>query len=209
MSFYNPYGLLNASSEFPGDTNENSSLYTVEYLLKKDDAPVLASLIKYYEMCKKDRPGLYNQLPFFAGNNDDYMSHDQLTGMFAASKKFGLNLHDDIWSEVKRQGFRYNNMTPDSPGLKGLLHPRDIIVYGMVAGSCLWWLFYPILLIIMIISQFGSETSGKLLNWVRCTAFGWNKTLWILEKFMPYKSWKEVFAVYFPDPEHPINKLWE
>lgn len=193
--------MLNARSEDPTNFNENSSLYTVEYLFLKSDEKVGLSLVKYFLDCKIAN-GLYNQLPFHAGNDDDYVSHDQLTAWMCISKKYNWNMHQEIWEEVKRQGYRYNNI---EPGKGWILHPRDIMFYGMLTGSKLWYLTYPILLLIMVISQFGQDTSGKCLNWLRCKAMGWNWTLKILGWFMPYKSWKEVFAVYFPDQNHPIN----
>jgi hypothetical protein len=203
MDYHNPYGLLNASADYPADTNENSSLYTVEYILKKDD-PNLSecfSLVKYYALCKISN-GLYNQLPFHAGNNDDYVSHDQLTAMMVISKKYNMGMHEVIWGEIRQQNDKYNNI---EPGKGWILHPRDTMFYGMLAGSKLWYLTFPLLFIIMLISQFGRETSGKCLNWVRCQGMGWNWTLKILGWFMPYKDWSSVFAVYFPDPNHPIN----
>jgi hypothetical protein len=201
IDYWNDWKLLNARAEDTRMFNENASLYTVEYILKTNDQRKGYDLVNFY-LSVKLADGLYNQLPLHAGNNDDYMSHDQLTAMMIISKKYNLGLHQDIWKEVKRQGFRYNNI---EPGKGWILHPRDTIFYGMLAGSKLWYLMYPILLIIMIISQFGQDTSGKCLNWIRCQGMNWSWTLKILGWFMPYKSWADVFQVYFPDPNHPIN----
>jgi hypothetical protein len=205
-SYWNNWGMLNARSEDPANFNENSALFTAEYILKKDDPnlPECFAFVKFLAETKISK-GLYNQLPRFAGNNDDYVSHDQLSSWMLMSKKYNMGIHNDIWAEVKRQGFRYNNITPDSPGLKGLLHPRDIIQYGMIAGSKLWYLLWPLWFLMIVWSQFGQETSGKCLNWLRCQGMGWNWTLKVLEWLMPYKDWSSVFAVYFPDPNHPIN----
>jgi hypothetical protein len=205
-SYWNTYGLLNSDKTHYPNFDENASLYTVEYLFLKDDpnCPEAFNLMKFYAQVKVSS-GLYGQLPFFAGNNDDYTSHDQISAMMCFSKRYNMGIHNDIWAEVKRQGFRYNNITPDSPGLKGLLHPRDIIFYGMIAGSKLWYLLWPLWFLMIVWSQFGQETSGKCLNWVRCQGMGWNWTLKILGWLMPYKDWREVFAIYFPDTNHPIN----
>lgn len=207
-NYWNSYGTLNARSEDINNINENSSYYTVAYVLKKSltenqwGSAEVQALLNYYSLCKIS-DGLYNQLPFHCGNKDDYMSHDQLTAMMVFSKMFDLSIHEDIWAELKRQHFKYNNM---EPGKGWIMHPRDPIYYGMLTGSKLWWLLYPLFILMIIWSQFGTETSGKCLNWFRLVGLGHFRMLRFFEWLMPkYASWKEVFATYFPDPQHPLN----
>ena len=203
MDYHNPYGLINATDQTSQDTNKNSSLWTVEYILKKNDTnlPEAFSLMKYYALCKISN-GLYNILPFHVGNNDDYMTHDNLSGMMVISKKYNLGMHDAIWAEIRQQNWKYNNIEPG----KGLiLHPRDIIYFGILAGTKLWYLLWPLWFLMIVWAQFGTSTSGKCLNWLYCHGMGWNWTLKILGWLMPYKSWALVFGTYFPDPNHPIN----
>jgi hypothetical protein len=230
MSYYNKYGLLNACDN-DETVQENSILYSLELAQK-----IIGfnyhwdKILNYMQLCKV-RTGLYHQRPVNECPVDEQMSHDQLTAFIIASKLLGLEIHKEIWAEIKRQNLGYNdwNVTSYRP-----LHPRDIIYYGMMCGSKAWYLLYPIFLLISIISCWGTyykrpqidvaiveffktgiwnrrtlvESSGKLLSWTRTVTL-MPKTFkilsWVIEKTSIMGSWNDVFLVYFPDPNHPLN----
>lgn len=229
MSYFNKYGLLNACDN-DENVQENCPVYTLELAQQLNNPRYLDNILKYMELCKI-REGLYHQRPVNECPLDEQMSHDQLTTFIIASKLAGLNVHTEIWNEIKRQNFGYNdwNVSSYRP-----LHPRDTIYYGILCGSKLWWILYPVFLLISVISCWGTyykrpqidvaivnffktgtwerrtlvESSGKLLSWTR-TVILMPKTFkiltWVVEKTSIMKSWKDVFLVYFPDPKHPLN----
>ena len=233
MSFYNKYSLLNSDDKGSEVVDENSPLYTLELALKQEGLLRLSSLIdilNYFDLCKV-RTGLYHQRPVGECPEDEYMSHDQLTALMIASYLSESCHGKEVWEEIKRQKFGYNDHTSSWRPL----HPRDTIYYGMLYGSKAWYLLYPLFLIMMVFDCFGTyyyrpqidvviknyfqtgiwyqnkmvESSGKLLYWTR-TVVLMPKTFKILElvvfKTSIFKSWREVFKVYFPNPNHLLNQ---
>lgn len=217
--FRDDFGLINS---LPGRKNEeNALLWTVEhyFLTKSEDDETVLKLAMY--LCKI-KTGIYEQHPCKSFTGDErYMSHDQLTAIAVSSYYFEQSHHLDIWNEIKRQGFRYNNVTPETPGNR-YLHPRDIIFYGYLAGSIVCKLLLPILAIILIyscLSRYKDKektmlaTDGKLLSFIRCQGTkdksAFFKVLYKLLTLivnMQFGSWKGVFEYYFKHPNHP-NRL--
>lgn len=235
FSYFNKYGLLNSEFDVVERCDENAILYQLQYIQKlqlEDPSSIelnnrKQAALEYIKLCKiKD--GLYNQRP----NNPEPISHDQLTSFIIISKLCNMKFHREIWEEIKRQKFGYNNF--DSTWRP--LHPRDIIYYGILCGCKLWWILYLPFLLISIISVWGTyytrpqidiviknwlkngkweqntliESSAKLLSWTRCIIL-FPKTFKILSFFVfktsIFKSWKEVFSYYFKDQNHPLNLL--
>lgn len=212
MSFFNSAGLINARTD--ETFSENSLLFSLEYLLLDKSASSrnkVRILMKYQQLLKKLRksPGRFDQQPFLDGTHDDLTSHDQLTAISIFSKKYGLQYHEEIWSYLKSHWFTYNNLTGKTD-FSRLLHPRDMIYYGMLNNSAICWALSPLYFIMQAPSLFGKSTSGKLLMWTRLKGLGLHKLVDFLPKLMlQYSSWKEVFRVYYPDSEHPIRRILE
>ena len=215
MPYWSKYGTLNAYSH--EEYAENSTLWTIEYIFMKelageDPEPKVIELANFIEVFLKVEDGLYDQLPHKAGNHDDATSNDQITGFMALSCRYNLGFHKEIWKEIKRQTFRYDNLNPESPSWKRFLHPRDIIVYGMMAGSKLWYLLAPIVFIAALVSCMKPKgvTSGKLLIWTRINAI---RNDWIRDMWLKFFNWVirggygHAFRVYFGRTGHPMLRL--
>lgn len=211
--FWDNNGLLN--SKFDEQDSFNSFLFTLEYyfLSNEEKRKELRGVLDYAIRACKVSEGIYKATPTDTFLNVE-QSHDNLTALSAYSYVRGLSTHEEIWDEILDQKFRYNNVTPDSPGLR-LLHPRDIIYYGILNGDPICWLLFPIFCIISLCTCFGKATSGKLLFFVRCHAMEHNiffNILYYIASLLmftvsPYKNWAEVFEVYFSPKDHPIREL--
>ena len=228
-NYVDDYGLINAR---PNEKNgENSLLYTAENilikeLLGKNNFQEKLTFYKAVKQCR-DSKGIFSQTP--ARNltgNDQYMSHDQLTAIFAISRKYGFEYHIEIWEEIKRQLFFYDNVNPRNPSITSFLHPRDIIYYGICAGSKLWYLGIPLLVIMAVIScwpikenRHGIDiipTSGKLLTFVRFSALkgiipGFSGIYDFLTEIIRIRlgGWPAAFLIFFPYTDHPNNEAWK
>lgn len=155
--YWNRYGLLNAY--IGEDVAENSPLFTYEYILieelKGNTVKPEKEALRNFIQKSRTSKGVYNQSPEpLKGHKDDFMSHDQLTVFCAFSYKYGYDWHGEIWNEIKRQWFRYNNV--DIPHTfwekltnKRFLHPRDIIFIGILSGSFWCKLLAPLLALMM------------------------------------------------------------
>ena len=211
MSYWDSNNLLNSRNN--EQFGENSILFTIEnFHLGEEVSKEIDAAIEKMTI----RQGLYMQNV----NNYGYMSHDNLTALMSY---LPANVRKEIWEEIKRQWFRYDNVNPDSPSWSRILHPRDIIYYGILGGSALAWLGFPLYLLMMLITvftdcennEFGSpifSTSGKLLLWVRYKGMQNNalfsltfKALsYIMKKSSMLPSWYDVFKFYFnQDNNHP------
>lgn len=224
MNYYNKYGTLNAQPCLPdSEAEENSLLFSGLHLilLKLNKLPYekeLQDYIKYVELCRVG-PGLFNQTPT-PGPNSIYSSHDSLTGLICVSKVFGLSYHTEIWKTIKKQWLRYDNVNPDSPSWKRIMHPRDIIFWGICADSLICKLLFPILFIIQAVASIQKykyrndnkiwKTDGKILTWLRCRTLKWTKSLYIYEKlnkwFSGFNNYFHVFSVYYKI-DHPVRNL--
>ena len=240
MTFFNDQGLFNSDDKLPNIHDENAILYTLEYVMLIDRMSPSDLLTAFSNTLKSDmiqyiiksrvNYGLYHQRPVSECPLGEAMSHDQLTAFIVFSKIYGFDIHEGIWKEIKRQKLGYN----DWSGSWKPLHPRDTIYYGLICGSKLWWLLYPIFLLISMVSCFGTyykrpqidevikyfiatgkweqrtliESSAKLLTFVR-TFILMPKTFkflsWWIFNTSKFNKWSEIFAVYFPNKDHPIN----
>lgn len=215
MTFYNKYALLNAHKD--EDIAENCILFSVYYETLTSNNSINPNIISYIERCRRG-PGLFDNRPFRNGSKEDYMSHDNLTAIMCYSYVHGLCYHKEIWSEIKSQYFKYDNLEPNEP--KRYLHPRDLIFYGYLNGS----LICKFLLIFLHIIQFVScyqqykvrygvkykKTDGKLLTWLRLTSTKQSFIIQLLEKvlkFRGFESFKNCFKIYFKDKNHPIRRI--
>lgn len=221
MDFIDGYGLTNSRKD---EVNaENALLWTLEHLLLEElsgdiDPKRIMDINKAMHICKIE-DGIYAQNPHFKGNppaiaHDAYMSPDQLVAFFGASKRFKWGFGADIWKEMKRQGvFRYDNINPEKP--KRFMHPKHVAFFAICQGSWIGYLLMPFLCLAMIWSCNApkEKTSGKLLVWTKTEVLKEYKliklTRKICDKLIEKRNgnWKEVFAIYFKDEDHPIRHL--
>lgn len=208
------------------ESGENGILFTLEaYLLSKDE-DLRKSLIFAIYFCRESK-GIYKQTPMPMGGDERYMSHDQLTAFTVLSLLENLNVHSELWEEIKRQGLRYNNVDVTNNIKNWLqnnrfLHPRDILYYGYCNGSIICTLLLPLLFIILlenlrkkykiINGEKVLETDGKLLNFIRVAPFKNSRLSWkiyskiqdfIIKKL--YGGWHNIFKIYFKEEDHPCN----
>ena len=229
MKFRDNFNLI--TSEPDSKLEENSLLFTVEHFFllrefidsKNEEEDILVNCINTCRIKK----GIFMQHPSGLSGDDRYMSHDQLTAIFAFSYYLGLEYHKEIWQEIKRQWLRYDNVNPPTKLRKKLfnerlLHPRDIIFYGYCDGGFIFKLLLPVLIIIMFVScwskrtvlAYGApaiKTDGKLLTYIRIRSLriNWlNKFFdWIIK--IRFGCWGNVFKIYFRYSHHPnvINSI--
>ncbi len=217
--FYNLYGLINAHANEV--LAENTLLFSIEYYMLTKDEAFLEKILIYLNNCKVQK-GLYNQHPIPQPDKGAFMSHDQLTAIVALFHSLGMKRQvQEIWSELKRQWFRYDNTNPKAPSWNRIMHPRDIIYYGYCAENVLCKALYPILALCMIITCIQSykvrnnrkiiKTDGKLLSWVRCKGSKLHRTFklltWIISSNSYFVCWRNIFLTYFGHEQHPIHKL--
>lgn len=215
LDYFNKYGMLNECLRDTEYSSENCMLFTTVFTLLRKEAKgdyetSLEAFKAYLKLCKI-RTGLYNQFPYEVTTGDKWMSHDQLTSIIRMSKEFDLGIHEAIWKEIKRQHFKYDNVHPDTFWTKegGWHHPMHIMYYGLVCGSKLWYLLYPIVLIMSMITCLSPKesTSGKQICWIKFKGlFPFIHKINTLCVNLKNGSWKNVFSIYYPDPQHPINK---
>jgi len=150
-SYFNKHGMLNANYKPVDTVDENSPLYTYEYIcLGADKAKYTLALYQYYKICEV-KTGIYNQYPELKGTPEDYMSHDQLTTICNYSYMMKFSWHEDIWKVIQEQGYKYDNIEYNNP--KRWLHPRDIIYIAYLNKHWIGYVFFPLLFIIMAQSQ--------------------------------------------------------
>ena len=205
------YDLLNSA---PGREyqDENSPLYSIEYLLLKhrevEDAKLFSALGQFWLDCEiYGEDGLYNQRPYRTGGKDDNMSPDQLIALVAYLKMVGREDEiEAIWSYLKRHLFTYDNIGRKI-NFKRLMQPMAIAYLGAMTGS---WFWEKVLILIcrQACSEFDkenedwhSESSGVLKSFV-CL-----RSLKIFDEYCE-KYYEEGFEVYFPEG-HPINRYLE
>lgn len=223
MSFFDEYGLLNSRED--EKNAENALLWTYELILllelqNSSSEAHKSSLKAAIEICRVGE-GIYHQNPSFAltppvNAHDAYMSPDQLIAITGASYRYGWKHAEDVWKEIKRQWFLYDNVNPEKP--RRFVRPWDLAFYAICGGSaiakCFMWLI-AITCIISCMSEPG-RTSGKLLAFVKMNTLrkeSWlmDKTYklcsWILKRQYLQKDsgWWKAFNIYFPHLNHPCN----
>lgn len=221
MSFIDNYGLINSRTD---EVNaENAILWTYQNIILTDETNINSdvrreALEKAFNKCRISN-GLYHQNPAFAISGpqiekDKYMSPDQLLTICGASYRYRLTHAKDIWKEIKRQKFRYDNINPDNP--KRYIRPNDLVFYGYSAGSFICKLLVILISLGCVISclRNKNETSGKLLAYIKCKSleresFIMRCTFKICTYLVNLKNsgWGDVFSIYFKDKNHPNNTL--
>jgi hypothetical protein len=156
MDFIDNSGLIKATSEEL--VGEDDFLYSVEYQL-------LTDTLEFQEVIDKNinksriSSGIYLQHP--SGElkgNDAFMSRDNLIAIVGFSYKYKMPCHFEIWEEIKRQWFRYNNVNIPTTFWEKLTNKRflqipDIIFFGYCAESWICTLLLPVLFFSMLLSS--------------------------------------------------------
>jgi hypothetical protein len=220
-NFRDKYGLINSRSD--EDNAENAILFTIQhYILTNEEYDV--NIIHNALNNMRIAAGIMTQRPESHGisGHDHYMSHDNLTAIISFSYIQNSYYHKELWEEIKRQWFRYNNIDEIQGFYKKLLnprflHPRDILFYGTLCGGFLWKLLIPFTLFFMLISfnkRKGGvlKTDDDLLNFVKLSALRsqnwfwrqvWKFNMWKVRR--EFGSYHNVFRIYFKEEAHPNN----
>lgn len=160
----------------------------------------------------------------------DRFSIDEMMGVAATSRRFG---HAENLRKLSY--FRVYSFRPD--GLGFLLMCRNPILACLFAGTmgglsylsayqATWWGYLLAFIFFNYIPQIAvplamivscarapQDTSGKQLAYIRYRGLDMKWTWKICMKVLSNNSMKNVFAIYFPEHDHPINELareiWE
>ena len=219
------YGLLNPDKNL---RSENGILFTMEfYLLMHELYGFDGFNYKAFNELQLDlyvEDGLYSQTPFgMLDENGELepVSHDNLTAIAASAYMYnrGDDINSEIWSYLKRHLFTYDFRVPGVVNFDRIMHIRDVIFYGFLAGSIICMLLMPIVVLANVISclRANEHTSGKLLVFVRNRSSRKRSLLmrvsdYICDFIIEWKydrGWRDVFAIYFKEGEHPCNLLAE
>lgn len=163
---------------------ENGVLFTSEYLHLNSDFYVQMHMKNAIEAALVD----YN----------DFLSHDNWTGIVCASKLLGLSYHKNLFA---RDFWRR-------------LHPRDIGFYLYLKFDFKVFLIPTILAMLWACyskqqTNGTLDTDGKILAWLRLHHIKIPLLNKLLENILLSRhnaTWYDIFLIYFKDTEHPILK---
>ena len=185
---------------------ENGSLFASEFLILSKKSKASESFLNEFSI--KLILFLFRNGKIQCEDENEPWSHDNHTGFVCMSKILGFSYHKKFfYSEWYRR-----------------LHPRDLIFYNYIRGG-IWKYamipFLPLLSIILIEScrltyknidgDKVPSTDGILLTWLRLNAVSMPITEKICTKLVVknYGSWKNVFRIYFKDPNHINNNFMD
>ena len=183
------------------EQSENAPFYEGLFWTVFREVAALPSRANPYKLIEQP-DGRYRTTPV---SESKRFSHDNMTGLVCYNE-----IHGSTFNLYYSRQF---------------LHPRDIIFYLYAKWPHTFFLFLPILSVIMIIScaqtykkrngRKIAKTDGKLLTLMRCLAFNMNITLsictWLISKNKKFSTWENVSTIYF-GKSHPctqIIRLWE
>ena len=219
-SFYNYKGLINARADDSLNVNENSFLYSLEYLFRnKMDDDLVYNMIKYLTVDMRNEVRgkvLYRNVLFGTGLlRDQYTSRDQLIAYAIFSVLIGGSVHHEIYNHIKKHWYTYDNLS-GKVNFKRFVAPWDVVFLGILcqdktAISLENIFFYKGL---DTYKRGGvTETSGELLVWTQMqillklrypSAIEWMKRYeGLMMKRFGQNCWGKAFAVYFPETGHP------
>jgi len=185
--------------------SENGILFSLEYLLLNNDKIDFMRFNMLVASLRTEKKGFYQQTPFGMVDNGkkEPMSHDNLTAIMAGSYYYGNHVViREVWDYLKDHYFTYDSET----NFRRIMHPRDIIFYGALAGNIVCRLLLPFVLLTNYITcrKAQKHTSGKLLAWVRNKCF---YDSWVMKlstklnnlqiRRMYSRGWITVFGIYF------------
>lgn len=216
------FGYRNLLASAPDkDTDENVLLFTLEWLLLREMVTDKSKFDFKYEDVKlsfemavlqsrtKDGFLAYPDSKKYMAFGDQLASHDNLTAISCGSYLYDIrDYHKEVWKMILQNGFKRPSYDESGKLIFCLMHPRDIIFYGMLNKNYLCWALYPLFVLITLYSFLGDKCSGKLLAFVRMKTLKLNllyNVCTLMLKFTKLKNWKGVFSNYFLDQLHPSN----
>lgn len=232
MNFFDESGFIVSYDGEKG--SENSLLWMVQYYFlnicynsNQNATYKIETKLDTFLNENEIIPGIYHDHPrwWTLSGKDQQMSHDQLTAII--SYLYQQNEYEkvkDIWKQIVKQKFRYDNINPHCPSIMRQLHPRDILFYGYLAGNwiciMLFWLFGVISLVELLIKYKYRDnnkfikTDNILLFFVKSQCC-YTKQMLLLRKIYDKilhirfgdKAWYEVFKIYFKTDDHPSVQL--
>lgn len=218
------YGMLNSEK---GVRSENGILWSLEFFLLISTIGVESrywAMTEFFELTRqlKIGEGLYIQTPFDLKSTDggsglEPVSHDNLTAIIAGSYFFNHpQVARQVWKYLKSKLFTYNSETKKID-FKRIMHPRDIIYYGAMAGNRMCKLLLPLVGLTNIWSclRGKNKTSGKLLAYVRNICYRDSTVMKITHKICTFiinrkygkEGWHGAFKIYFSKPGHPTAEI--
>lgn len=144
--------------------NENHILFLCEYVFlcdmlgRKDQVEELKPFFVQAKSLLQvpNYPGLYNRgygpLAFNEATGEKVdISFDNMTG-FACLNYFYFGNCDEIMTHLKKSKFRIDNIQPEKPRWRRILHPRDVIFLSYLVSNYWASLALPLLIVDAILS---------------------------------------------------------
>lgn len=192
--WFSRYGFILPNSK--QEDSENGVLFSVELAFLRDD----------YNLNRQVR---WKILDLWLSNPPDYeyrtvpnspnprFSLDNLKAV-AAFSRWNMKDIDSYWNGRNLKAlplFNKHTIRPDT---------FCFLLYCKYPLLGFWFLWVPALFMISSCVRPYHETSGKLLAYVQYKGANMRLTWWICKKLIGVPM-HEVFAVYFPESDHPIN----
>lgn len=222
INYETPMGLLKRW-EFETEP-ENSFLYGLQHFILTNDAKRHIALNRY--MTSVYYASMYAEALIYNNHVDEsqasktpYVSHDQLT----AYAVFCPVARIEIWEGLKAMKFRYDNLNPAKPSWKRLMHPRDILWFGIVNDNLICQILSPILYLMMLYTmlvpkrlkkrdgrwRLEKKNSNEVLWWLRLQVMSGVigylfKRSYNLLLRLRFKNLHGLMLDYYVDPEHPV-----
>jgi len=228
LNFLNNKGLINARSGEPQNVNENSFLYSLEYLYFHGgfDAPsadaneLRANMLTYlledirYYVGKK--PVYRNVLANTGLPEDQWLSRDQMMAYAMFSKEMGMSCHYEIFYHIKNHYLTYDNVNA-VVNFKRIVMPWDVIFIGLLCDSK-WAKGFSFILTEKFKDTYrrggDKETSGEILSWIQMGCLLRYNLIdanfisrmgdLLVDRFGPSPLIK-VLKIYFPEEGHPCR----
>ena len=220
-NFFDEFGLLHVE---PNEDSENGILFAAHWytlqVIRGVVKPIYWDAVQEIATYTEEGDRLFNANP---ENPVSRFSHDNMTGLYCLLYQFGY------WKWIEKlPTVRWNNNRRNPPTMMGnWVHPRDLIFYTCLKyPNTLGTLLFPFLMPFILVSIMANKTvtSGKCLWFLRLSSVSnvdnilgkiaavmLGITTFILS--LKGENWKDIFAFYFKNKQHPINRefnlLWE
>lgn len=222
INYETPMGLL---KRWDFETEpENSFLYGLQHFMLTNDAKRQVALTRYltdvyYDSAHTHTLIYNNHVDETQALKTPYVSHDQLT----AYAVFDMVARREIWEGMKAMKFRYDNLNPQSPKMDRLLHPRDILWFGIQNSDVVCTILSPLLYLMMVYTmvipkrlkkrdgkwKLEKKNSNEILWWLRVQVMEGVigclfKRSYNLLLRLRFKNLHGLMIDYYVDPEHPV-----
>lgn len=148
-----------------------------------------------------------------------YTSHDQLTAYVVWAPYNAV----EIWRLLKLGKFSYDNLNPGKFNKKRIMHPRDILFYGIMAGSTICKVLSPLMYLTGITMalpyrlkkrkegwKLENKNSNEILWWLRLKVLPRGPANFVFKAFyrlcikLRFGDLHGLMLDYYADPEHPV-----